>query len=749
MPFGEQNFYNFGPFRLDSGQRVLLRDGELIPVAPKAFDTLLALVESEGRVLEKDDLLKLVWPDSFVEEGSLAQNISILRKTLGEATDGPLYIQTIPKRGYRFLAPVTIGNGNGKNTGENAHLRDAPQREGELFAPAAETSRTANVQPKRPLSLTQKLVLAAGMVVAVGSIAVGFQHLRPRQPVPLDLSVYRYRPFAYARGNESHGVWSPDGKSIAFKEGGVFPEDQPARLMVQPFEGGAATLLVDQIDGWSDLAWSPDGSRIYFKKTDSVYSVSPAGGPPQFVVKASVASSFSLSPDSKTLAIWRAVQTPNGRLRGTVWISSPPGAEPYEYRPAPFAVPAGLAACVRFSPDGKLIYISMVTLNGNGGEIWLLPFPPGSGSPRRIFRSAPFYYPVWPSWMPDSRRMVFSATYGLPGSPAGLWLADVRNESLIKLSDGSTRQVDPALSPDGQRLLFTRVDMDSDIVELPLDGSPARKLLATGTVEYKPGWSPKGGEFAYATQRNGGDEIWLRSWPGDFERLIVSGRDFPGVTLLGTPEISPDGSRIVYSITENDPKQPHYGGLFISPRAGGKPVWLIDGAAKPSWSPDGASLTFNWVRGLATLRVGPNQRPVVIPNVVCDPPLPVWSPSGEWIACETAAGPVLVSPDGSRRHALPPLKSRVLAWSKDSHTLYGLHNEAGNWSLVAEDVSSGAIRKVADYGPDFYPYAELNYFDLGLSLSPDGKSFAVGTWKSRSNLWILEGFPNESRGVPK
>ncbi len=113
MPLGEKTFYDFGPFRLDPGQRVLLRHGELIPVAPKAFDTLLALVESEGRVLEKDELLKAVWPDSFVEEGSLAQNISILRKTLGENAKGQQYIQTIPKRGYRFVVPVVIPNGNG------------------------------------------------------------------------------------------------------------------------------------------------------------------------------------------------------------------------------------------------------------------------------------------------------------------------------------------------------------------------------------------------------------------------------------------------------------------------------------------------------------------------------------------------------------------------------------------------------------------------------------------------------------
>jgi hypothetical protein len=89
---------------------------------------------------------------------------------------------------------------------------------------------------------------------------------------------------------------------------------------------------------------------------------------------------------------------------------------------------------------------------------------------------------------------------------------------------------------------------------------------------------------------------------------------------------------------------------------------------------------------------------------------------------------------------LPRLNSRVLGWSRDSRTLYGLREVSGSWSLLAEDVSSGVIRKVADYGTDVFPNAELNYFTLGLSLSPDGQSFAVGTRKARSNLWMLEGF---------
>jgi len=99
--------YEFGRFRLNSAERVLLRDGELVPLTPKVFDILLTLVENRGQVVSKDDLMKRVWPDTFVEEGNLTQNISLLRKALGESQNGVQFIETVPRRGYRFVAPIS------------------------------------------------------------------------------------------------------------------------------------------------------------------------------------------------------------------------------------------------------------------------------------------------------------------------------------------------------------------------------------------------------------------------------------------------------------------------------------------------------------------------------------------------------------------------------------------------------------------------------------------------------------------
>src|SRR5262245_31331734 len=99
--------YRFGPFRLDAGERILERDGRPIALKPKTFDTLVLLVENPGHLLTKEELLAALWPDTFVEESNLAQHVFLLRKALGDDSNGDRYIETVPKIGYRFRHEVS------------------------------------------------------------------------------------------------------------------------------------------------------------------------------------------------------------------------------------------------------------------------------------------------------------------------------------------------------------------------------------------------------------------------------------------------------------------------------------------------------------------------------------------------------------------------------------------------------------------------------------------------------------------
>src|SRR5580700_11181702 len=111
----ERGSYEFGPFRLDVVERMLLGEGQLVALSPKAFDLLFVLVRKAGRVVDKEELMREVWPDTFVEENNLTVNISALRKALGNGSSDKRYIQTVPRRGYRFVASV-------RQTAESAPL---------------------------------------------------------------------------------------------------------------------------------------------------------------------------------------------------------------------------------------------------------------------------------------------------------------------------------------------------------------------------------------------------------------------------------------------------------------------------------------------------------------------------------------------------------------------------------------------------------------------------------------------------
>jgi eukaryotic-like serine/threonine-protein kinase len=163
-----KQFYGFGPFRLDAAKRVLLRDGSPVPLAPKATEMLVVLVENAGQLLDKDELMKRVWPDAFVEEGNLNKNIFLLRKVLGEWDGGREYIETVPKRGYRFVAPV--------NEVTHAEVRYQPQTSAARQCQGEDARRHLEKQSARPWKL---LVPTAALLIA--ALVGGGLYWRSRQ----------------------------------------------------------------------------------------------------------------------------------------------------------------------------------------------------------------------------------------------------------------------------------------------------------------------------------------------------------------------------------------------------------------------------------------------------------------------------------------------------------------------------------------------------------------------------------------
>jgi TolB-like protein/DNA-binding winged helix-turn-helix (wHTH) protein/Tfp pilus assembly protein PilF len=213
MPLSAIEGYEFGPYRIDTGERLLRRGGELIPLPPKVAGTLLVLVGNAGRMVDKADLMKAVWPDTFVEEGALTRNISLLRRTLGDTGDESAYIETIPRRGYRFIAPVRAvaveaarataveirdAHGNGTRNGDH----------GGTAIPHRFSSRVAAGW----IALAGLLLLAG--ILAVAKFIIGDPATRPVPPVTAAANVLAVLPFRSAEKDASQDYFA-DGMTEA------------------------------------------------------------------------------------------------------------------------------------------------------------------------------------------------------------------------------------------------------------------------------------------------------------------------------------------------------------------------------------------------------------------------------------------------------------------------------------------------------------------------------------------------------
>lgn len=192
--------YEFGLFRVDAAKRLLLRDGEPVPLTPKSFDILLALVETSGEVFGKDDLMKRIWPDSFVEEGNLTYNISMLRKALGEKASEHQYIVTIPGRGYQFSANV-------RKLSDDPPARSADLAGEAALQPEAQITDERIAGP-RTYSVRRRWVILAGFaLLLLAAAAIYFLRSKesgqPKSTVAIkSLAVLPFKPLVADRRNE-------------------------------------------------------------------------------------------------------------------------------------------------------------------------------------------------------------------------------------------------------------------------------------------------------------------------------------------------------------------------------------------------------------------------------------------------------------------------------------------------------------------------------------------------------------------
>jgi len=267
--------YSFGPFSLEPAERRLTKQGTPIPLTPKAFDLLVILVENAGRLMEKDILMKCVWQDAFVEEANLANNISALRKALGATITGTEYIETVPRRGYRFAARLEVlseGNVEERSTSSYA---SCDSRESD-FAVAAPPAGRYRVSIQGWLFAMTITILAVGVVVAITR----------RQAERVQAASHLIR-FTVAlppgtqlppNGEPIAPALSPDGTRLAFR---VLRRGEPV-LAVRGIDT-LETRILDGTEGARFSFWSPDNRVIAFFADGKLKRINASGGPVQII----------------------------------------------------------------------------------------------------------------------------------------------------------------------------------------------------------------------------------------------------------------------------------------------------------------------------------------------------------------------------------------------------------------------------------------------------------------------------------
>jgi serine/threonine protein kinase len=598
------------------------------------------------------------------------------------------------------------------------------------------TAATLQTSPSRSgWPLIGAAVGGAGAMLLLAGALVG----------PSPLSIPRYTPLATDSGYQGAPAWSRDGKMIAY----AAEIDGVVQIFKRSLSSSQRSQITHSRFDCRDPFWSPDSSRIYYislaGEKDGVFSMSPAGGPPEPVMLNAMAA--DLSPDGKTLALLRDDPGQGASAAFRLWLSSPPGAEPYRYTRGAFADRVFSDGFLRFAPDGSKLGLwvqNWASFYGTGSknELWIVPMSDADPSVAPNALGDLSNYAPHFDWLSDSRRIV-AAVEGRRSQGLHLWTLDTKTGTAMPLTEGAGSENAPAVSPDGRRIAYAMQDANFDLIETPIDGSPARPLLATTRNEMEPAWSPTSAEYAFVTDRNGRPEIWLRSQDGSWERPLVTEADFPeGPTqTLRMPAFSPDGQRVAFERVVTTGSR-----IWIAMLAGGAPVQMT--AAKgtstaPTWSPDAEWIAFalgtpgGW--SLTKARVGVAAPPSVIRQNIAPFAHPQWSPDNRWIACNTSEGLMLIAPDGKLSKILDEDSWPVYGWSDDGLTLYGIRQDPDDlhrFILAAADVESGRQRII---NGNLAPVPPVNAPVKGFTRM-SARSFVTSFVHVRSDLWLIGDF---------
>jgi DNA-binding winged helix-turn-helix (wHTH) protein/Tol biopolymer transport system component len=634
---GPKTVYRFGPFVVEPAERQLTRDGIVIAIPPKAFDTLLVLVRNSGHMLEKGELMTAIWPDSFVEEVNLAQSVSMLRKALGERAGSGQFIETIPKFGYRFVAPVEVVSDGAEVTAHPVVERQTALEQANAIAP----------EPHK----TRYMISIAGSVLFAAVVLL----LTSRTPHTVKHES-AYTQITDFTDSAIGPALSPDGRTVAFIRGADwFLSSDQIWLKSLP-DGDPAQLTHDTRPKFAP-AFTPDGSRITYSIADfgsyewSTFVISLFGGEPRLLLRNAAGLTWlsdwqALFSEIKTgmhMGVVTAAVDGSGR-RGVYLpeheramahfsYASPDRKQvlviemdhtatwqrcrlaPLDGSSAGWAVgPPGQCTAAGWSPDGKWMYFT-------GGEsvphVWRQRF--GKREPEQVTFGPTEEQGV--AVAPDGRSLITS----VGDKQSSIWIHDDRGDHPITSAGNASM---PRFSVDGKRLFYLlrrgSPESANELWVAGVDSGQSERLLPGFSITSYD-ISSDSIEAVFAAAESGGtSEIWLAALDGrSAPRRIAHGReDSPffgahGQVLLRVSDgranylyrinrdgsartkvvpypisnfmgVSPDGQWAAVTVPING--TPNTIPEIVIPIDGGEPERLCAGYCMPQWAPDGRYL---------------------------------------------------------------------------------------------------------------------------------------------------------------
>ncbi len=773
--------YEFEDFRLAPATRLLYRGSEQIDLTPKAVETLIALVEGEGNVISKDDLMQKIWADTVVEESNLAQYLHVLRKTLGDTSDGKPYIETLKRRGYRF-------NGTVRAVKNDASPTKPADSQTEMAAPKAEQPKITNAAPR-------------GNVRVIGNVAVDLDPgqqieradniytvpgwvrepaidtpppvtpTRPRWLLPVAIvllavasvgaafGIYKFStrgqttesrsiPFLGSditrlttTGKSKYVAISPDGRYVVHIVGG----DDGESLWVR--QVAVANDLQIAPAAQRSLVWvtfSPDGNFVYYlalerdKGDTELFRVPVLGGPTLKVGHNVGAPAFS--PDGTKIAYMmqrseetRLIVTSVDGLGETLQIQrqAPDFLLPKEKKLVSRREPDYLYAfwySPAWSPDGKSIAFPVAQGDEKGRYETVLAVDVETGVERKL-TEARWQQVGQPQWLADG--LVVSASESST-APQQLWHISLPDGTASRVTRDLNNYQNLSLTSDGKTLAVIQNQAVSNIWTVGENGSAAKQVISEAGLFNEIIWMPDG-RIAYTSNAGGSSDIWTVDADGKNLRQLTVGAN----ARLGLAATI-DEKHLVFS-AERDGKY----NLWRIGIDGSGLTRITNGNGEyyPQCTPDGQWIVYQSGGNFPTLWKLPTGGGETIQLTKTTASRPSLSPDGKFVAyhyLDSSFKPskwgigISSTEDGTRVNRFdfgPAVVERLVKWTPDGRNIAFLNSPNGVPNIWLQPLDGGAPKQLTDFPSDNI---------IAFNWNADGKQLAVIRGVETSDVLLIK-----------